>query len=135
MSDADLVKSKLAEDMLPLAFQVQMVSNVTKAVLSRVAGFEAVSMEDNEASIADCRKRLERTLDYIRQAEGKQDAFKGKEGVEIAIKLPSRELKMPGLAYMQHWVLPNYYFHVTTAYNILRMKGVPVGKMDFLGSA
>ena len=119
--------------MQPLTFQVQFACNVAKGVLSRVAGFEWVKHEDNETTTEQLKDRIERTLKLLRDAEGKQDAFEGKEEIECSVQVPSKEFKFKGLVYVSYWAIPNFYFHITTAYDILRKEGVPVGKPDFLG--
>lgn len=128
-----LLQAKLAEDMLPLVFQVQTCSNTAKAVLPRLAGIETAEMEDKEQTFEDLHARIQKTVDILKSAEGKQDAFAGKEDQEVKFMAGPYELKFTGLTYLQNFVLPNFFFHETTLYAILRKEGAPVGKMDFLG--
>jgi hypothetical protein len=128
-----LAKARLTEDMLPLTFQVQFACNVAKGVLHRVAGTEWVVMEDNETTTAQLKDRIERTLKLLHDAEGKKDAFEGKEELEVAVQVPGKEFKFSGSVYISYWCIPNFFFHITTAYDILRKEGVPLGKPDFLG--
>jgi len=120
--------------MQPLKFQVQFASNVAKAVLHRIAGHEWVTIEDNETTIDQLKERIQRTLQLLRDVEGKQADFEGKEQIEVTVPIPSRDLKFTGAVYISYWVIPNFFFHITTAYDILRKEGVPLGKPDFLGA-
>jgi hypothetical protein len=87
-------------------------------------------MEDNETSLAQLRDRVARTTAYL---EGVDPAgFEGREDAEVVLKLPSRELTFTGLSYVTDFALPNFFFHVTTAYALLRKQGVAIGKMDYL---
>ncbi|KAM0718039.1 hypothetical protein Q7P37_006371 [Cladosporium fusiforme] len=129
----DLVQKRLAEDMQPLGFQVTFLSNVAKGVQARIAGFEWVTMDDKLTTMAQLKERVQQTLEVVRTAEGKQDAFKGLEDKEVMVWVPGKELKFTALLYVQYWVIPNFYFHLTTAYDILRKEGVALGKKDFLG--
>jgi hypothetical protein len=120
--------------MQPLKFQVQFASNVAKAVLHRVAGYEWVTMEDNETTMDQLKDRVARTLEVLRSAEGKQADFEGKEQIEVTVPIPGRDaFKFSGTVYISYWAVPNFFFHITTAYDILRKEGVPLGKPDFLG--
>ncbi len=101
-------------------------------VKRRLAGKEVVSFEDKEASFADIYARIDRTLDLL--AAAKASEIDGSEGRDITITPGGRELKFKGQDYLVHWVMPNFFFHVTATYAILRHNGVEVGKMDYLGS-
>lgn len=133
VSSEQLAATRLHPDMLPLSFQVQFACNVAKGVLHRVAGTEWVVHEDNETTTAQLKDRIERTLKLLRDAEGNKDAFKGKEDTEVTVQVPGKEFKFTGTVYISYWSIPNFYFHITTAYDILRKEGVPLGKPDFLG--
>jgi hypothetical protein len=119
-----LVNSRLIDTMQPLKFQVQFASNVAKAVLHRVAGHEWVNMEDNETTMDQLKDRVARTLKVLRDAEGKQADFEGKEQIEVTVAIPNRDLKFTGAVYISYWVIPNFFFHITTAYDILRKEGM-----------
>ncbi|KAI5356762.1 hypothetical protein Slin14017_G126960 [Septoria linicola] len=134
VSSEDLVQRRLKEDMLPLSFQVQFSTNVAKGVLSKLAGLEDVKLEDNETTLAELRERVDRVAELFRAVEGRKDLFEGKEEQEITVNVPSKEFKFTGLVYLQYWVLPNFFFHITTAYDLFRQEGVPLGKRDFLGT-
>ncbi len=118
--------------MLPLARQVQIACDTAKKGAARLAGLEAPAFEDNEKTIEELRTRIARTIDYIKGIP--VSAFEGAEERDIKVPAGERTLEFKGLAYLQRWILPNLFFHVTTAYNILRHNGVEIGKRDFLGS-
>ncbi len=124
---------RLAVDMLPFSKQIQIASDGVKGCLARLAGVEIPKWDDDEASFDDLRQRVRKTLAY---AQGfAADQIAGSEGREIV--LPRRvgePLKMDGETFLKHYVLPNFYFHVTTAYALLRHAGVELGKKDYLGS-
>jgi uncharacterized protein len=127
-----LVNSRLAPDMLPLSRQVQMACDLAKNSAARLAGIEPPRFEDNEKTIDELRARIARTIDYLRGISAA--ALEGAEDRDIKVPAGERTLQFKGLAFLQRWALPNLFFHVTTAYNILRHNGVDIGKRDFLGS-
>lgn len=126
-----LVTSRLAPDMLPLSKQVQIACDTAKKGAARLAGVEAPAFEDNEKTIEDLRTRIARTIDYLKTLPA--SAFDGSEDRDIKVPAGDRTLEFKGLSYLQRWILPNLFFHVTTAYNILRHNGVEIGKRDYLG--
>ena len=126
-----LVTQRLAPDMRPLSAQIQLASDSAKGVMARLSGGAAPSMPDTEATIADLRTRISNTIDYVKSVPA--SAIDGSEEREVVLKFPNGERKFTGLAYLTGFVIPNFLFHVTTAYAILRHNGVPLGKMDFLG--
>ena len=122
---------RLAPDMLPLVAQVRIASDAAKACAARLAGQEAPKFEDNEASLPDLRQRVQKTLDYL--ASVPAAAINGSEGREIVIPMRNRDpVQLNGEVYLKHWALPNFFFHVTTSYALLRHAGVALGKGDFL---
>lgn len=128
---AVLLGSRLAPDMFNLTRQVQIACDNAKGGVARLAGVDIPKFEDNEASIAELKARIAKTLEFVNGiARNKID---GQEGRDISIPMRTRTLQMKGQPYLLHWVLPNFYFHVTTAYNLLRHNGVDIGKADFLG--
>lgn len=130
--DPDLfVNARLYPDMFPLARQVQIASDTAKGGASRLVGSEPPSWEDNEKTLPELIARAKRTVAYLETLKPAQ--FEGSEDRTIHWKTRTTEKTMPGLPYLVHQVLPNLYFHLTTAYNILRHNGVELGKMDFLG--
>jgi len=128
---AVLLGARLAPDMFPLTRQVQMMSDNAKGCCARLAGVQPPVFEDNEASFAELEARIKRTLDFIRSLKPSQ--FAGSESRAIIMKMPIGTLSFSGADYLNGWALPNFYFHYTTAYSILRHNGVPLGKMNFLG--
>lgn len=131
MPHAELLDARLHEDMKPLTYQVQRASDAAKFAAVRLGEVESVAMEDNEASFAELQDRIARTVAFLKSVP--REAIDGREEARIVIKLPNRSFEMSGRDYALGFVLPNFYFHMTTTYAILRHKGVPVGKMDFLG--
>ena len=126
-----LVNARLAPDMLPLSRQIQIASDAAKACAARLAAQEAPRFEDNESTIEELRARVSRTIDYLKSIAS--SAIEGSEERTVKIPLRERTLEMQGLPYLRNWALPNFYFHVVTAYDILRHNGVEIGKRDFLG--
>lgn len=133
IAHADLINARLIEDMLPLAGQIQRASDAAKFVGVRLGQAENVPMEDNEASFADLHARIEKTVAFLKTIPA--SAFEGRENAEVVLKTRSGETTYTGRDYLLGFALPNFYFHVTTAYAIIRHKGVPVGKMDYIGRA
>jgi uncharacterized protein len=129
---AVLLSMRLAPDMFPLTRQVQIATDIAKNAGARLTGGEAPKFEDNETSFEELDARIGRAIAYL---EGlPENAFDGAEAREIAV--PSRaygELRFDGRGYVDSFVLPNVFFHATTAYALLRHAGVPLGKADFLG--
>src|SRR5215475_12429868 len=128
-----LVNARLAPDMFPLSKQVQIACDLAKNSVARLAGLEPPRFEDNEKTIEELRARISRTVDYLKGIPA--SAFEGAEDRDIRVPAgPEKFLDFKGLDYIQRWVLPNVFFHITTAYAVLRHNGVDVGKRDFLGS-
>ena len=128
---AALVQFRLYPDMRPLTFQVQVACDMAKGCVARLSGVEAPRFEDTEQTFKDLDSRIERTLAFLRSVSASQ--MDGSEDKAVTLKTPRGDLNFQGLGYVQDFVLPNVYFHCTTAYNILRHNGVEIGKMDFLG--
>lgn len=122
--------ARLAPDMFPLTRQVQIATDHAKGASSRLAGREAPRFEDDEQSFEDLHARIGRTTDYL--ATFSAQDLGGSEEKQIELKLGGRQIAMPGLQYLLHFAMPNFYFHVTTAYDILRHNGVPLGKVTFI---
>jgi hypothetical protein len=126
-----LVTARLAPDMLPFSKQIQLTSDFAKNSMARLAGVDPPKFEDNETTMEELVARVKKTLDYI--ATVPASALEGSETRDIKIPLRDRTMEFKGLPFLQHWALPNFYFHHVTAYNLLRHNGVDVGKRDFLG--
>ncbi len=128
-----LLNARLAPDMLPLAKQVMIATDHAKGCCARLAGVDAPVFADNEATFEELQARIKRTLDFIGGLKAKQ--FEGSETKAIVMKIPVGTLNFDSaLDYMNGWALPNFYFHLTTAYSILRHNGIELGKGDFLGA-
>lgn len=122
---------RLAPDMLPLSAQVQIACDTAKGCGARLAGIEAPKMEDNETTLQELVARIQATVDFLKTL--KREQIEGSEEKHIVLKFPNTSFEFKGLNYLLGFVQPNFYFHVTTAYNILRHCGVEIGKMDYLG--
>lgn len=129
---AVLVNSRLAPDMLPLSKQVQIACDVAKNSIARLAGLEPPRFEDNEKTMEELKARIAKTIDYLQSVA--PAALEGSEDRDIKVPAGERTLEFKGLAFLQRWAIPNVFFHVTTAYNILRHNGVEIGKRDYLGN-
>ena len=129
---AVLLGWRLAPDMFALARQVQIATDHAKGCCARLAGVEVPKYADEETTFADLRARIARTIDFVESFEPSD--IDGSEDRGITITAGGRELRFKGQQYLVTFVLPNFYFHVTTAYNILRHCGVPIGKRDFMGA-
>jgi hypothetical protein len=127
-----LLQARLYPDMFTFTRQVQIASDFVKATPARLAGAEVPKWEDNEQSFAELQARIQRALDFIGGFSREQ--FAGAETRAIEIKTPVRTLNFDGRDYLLKFALPNFYFHVTMAYAILRHNGVEIGKLDFLGA-
>lgn len=126
-----LIDARLAADMRPLAAQFQMASDSAKNAMARLAGIEAPSMPDTEESFAELRDRCAKTIAFIESVDPALVA--GSEDRAVTLKFPNgMGYSFAGTAYLTGFALPNFFFHVTTAYAILRAQGVSLGKPDFL---
>ena len=128
---AVLLGSRLAPDMFPLTRQVQIACDMAKGAAARLSGTEIPSFADTESSIAELKGRIAKTLDFANGIAAAK--FDGSEDREVVIALRSGELRFQGLNYLRDFAMPNVYFHVATAYLILRHNGVEIGKNDFIG--
>jgi hypothetical protein len=126
-----LLNARLAPDMYPLVRQVQIASDSVKGCAARLAGIDIPSYADSESSFAELQARIAKTQAFLGSVTAAQ--LEGSEGKSITLNFPGTELKFTGQEYLLHFVLPNFYFHLTTAYAILRHNGLDIGKMDFLG--
>ena len=125
-----LLAARLAPDMLPLTRQVQIAADIAKNTVARLAGQEPPRFEDTETTIEQLRARLARTIDFLSGVPA--SALEGSETREVKLPAGERTLQFTGLELLRRWAIPNVFFHVTTAYAILRHNGVDLGKRDFL---
>lgn len=127
----DLVEARLAPDMHPFKRQIQIASDAAKGCAARLSGSEAPSFPDSEQTFDELRQRITKTLDYLKSFKPAQ--FDGAEDRHIVINTPHRNFEMNGRDFATSYALPNFFFHVTTAYGLLRHKGIDIGKADYLG--
>ena len=125
-----LLAARLAPDMLPFTRQVLIACDAAKNGIARISGVEAPKFEDNESTFGELRARIQKTLDYLGKVPA--GAVDGKEETEFTFPVGKATRTMKGQAYLTTWVLANFFFHVTTAYAILRHNGVDLGKSDYL---
>jgi hypothetical protein len=126
-----LPATRLIADMLPLSSQVQIACDTAKGAAARLAGVEIPKHPDTEATLEELKARVTKTLDFVKTIKPAQ--LEGAETREVVLQFPSTTLKFNGLNYLTNFVLPNFFFHVTTTYALLRQNGVDIGKRDFLG--
>ncbi|WP_437781717.1 DUF1993 domain-containing protein [Sorangium sp. So ce1097] len=126
-----LLDARLAPDMLSLTRQVQIATDVAKGCGGRLAGVDVPKYEDNESSFDELQARIAKTIAFLNGLRPEQ--IDGSEDRDVTIPTRNQPLTFKGLPYLLYFVLPNFYFHVTTAYAILRHNGLDVGKMDYLG--
>ena len=124
--------ARLAPDMLPFARQIQIATDNAKGAACRLAGREVPSWADEEKSFEELQGRIAKARDLLKGL--KAEEFAGAESRAITLKLRAGEVNFDGIGYLTRFALPNFFFHVTTAYDILRHLGVPLGKPDFLGN-
>ncbi|CAN5382519.1 DUF1993 family protein [soil metagenome] len=131
LEEATFIDARLAPDMLNFAKQVQIASDAAKGGIARLAGIEAPAFADNEATFADLKERIAKTVAFIKSVPAED--VDGSEEKHIVLKIRDTEMTFAGQPYLLHFVLPNFFFHVTIAYALLRQNGVELGKMDYLG--
>jgi len=129
-----LLQFRLAPDMLPFTRQILIACDGPKNGMARISGVEAPKFEDNEATFPELKARIQKTLDYLDSVPAEK--VDGTEDKDITFPIGRDKTRtMKAEAYLKHWVLPNFYFHITTAYAILRNNGVELGKADYLAGA
>jgi hypothetical protein len=132
LADATLTGYRLFPDMLPMATQVQIACDTAKGVVARLAGVEIPVFDDSEKTLADLKARVVKTIAFIQSVTPEQ--IDGTEDKDIVTKRGEKETHYKGMQFLLGHAVPNFYFHITTAYNILRHNGVEIGKRDFLGN-
>lgn len=128
---ATLVDARLAPDMFTLAGQVQSASDASKLAAARIAGITAPGFPDTETTYEELQARVAKTLDFLGTVERSQ--IDGSEERTVVVKARGTEMHFTAQRYLLQFALPNFFFHLTTAYGVLRHSGVPVGKLDYLG--
>ena len=124
--------ARLAPDMLPLSTQIQIACDAAKFCVARLAGVEAPAFADDEKTLDELRQRVRKTIDYLQSVPAAQ--IDGSDAREISVPRRAGAITMTGEAYLKSFALPNFFFHVTTTYALLRHNGVELGKADFLGA-
>lgn len=128
-----LLQARLAPDMFPLLKQVQIAADFSRGVTARLAGVEVPTVAGQEKSFADLDLLLSQTIAFLDSVNASQ--FEGKESADIVLRPGTpKEKKLSGQTYLANYGLPQFFFHVTTAYDILRHNGLPIGKRDFMGA-
>ncbi|MDP5238722.1 DUF1993 domain-containing protein [Uliginosibacterium sp. 31-16] len=129
---SELLTARLYPDMFAFTRQVQIACDFAKGTVARLAGVEVPGYTDTEQSFIELHARIAKTIAFVESIPAA--SIDGSEGRDITLKAGQRELSFKGLDYLTAYALPNFYFHVTTAYNILRHNGVEIGKRDYLGA-
>ncbi len=130
---AELVNARLAPDMFPLSRQVQIATDHAKGMAARLAGRDAPKYEDNETTVEALKARIAKTMDFVSAVEVAE--IEGSAERQVSLTVGGKPMSFTGQRYLMHFALPNFFFHATTAYAILRSKGVALGKQDFMGAA
>lgn len=131
IAHADLLEARLFEDMAPLIAQIQRASDTARFTAGRVGQQEIAPIADTEASFDDLQTRIAATIAALKAVP--TTCMDGRDDAEVILKTPKQDVSFTGKSYVLNFAVPNFFFHITTAYDILRYKGVPVGKLDFLG--
>ncbi|MFZ5600868.1 MAG: DUF1993 domain-containing protein [Pseudomonadota bacterium] len=124
---------RLAPDMLPFSSQVQIACDTAKGCGGRLAGVDMPKFDDNEKTLPELKQRVLKTIDFLKTLTPEQ--IDGSEDKQIVLKFPNSTFEFTGMNYVLGFAQPNFYFHCTTAYSILRHCGVEIGKMDYLGQS
>lgn len=131
LDPAELTQARLAPDMLPLARQIHIATDGAKGAGARLAGVEIPSYPDTETTFPELRARIARTIDFLKDLD--PAAFTGAEDRQVELKVGGSTIPFSGRDFLLTFALPNFFFHIVTAYDILRHKGVAIGKRDYLG--
>lgn len=127
------LNARLAPDMYPLTRQVQIACDMVKGCAARLAGLEVPSYDDTEKTFPELQERISKTIAYVKSVEAAR--IDGSEERKVVLKIRGKETEFLGQPYLLYFVIPNVYFHITTAYAILRHNGVDLGKADYMGRA
>jgi hypothetical protein len=130
---AAIVESRLAPDMFPFTRQIQTASDAAKGAAARLAGIAAPSFPDEETTFPDLKARLAKTIAFLETVKPEQ--IDGREAATIELPVPGRTLTFTAKDFLFNFALPNFFFHVVTAYGLMRKEGAPLGKMDYLAGA
>jgi len=125
------INARLAPDMFPLVKQIQIATDMVKLGLGRLAEVKAPSFEDNEITFSDLQKRIKKTVSFLNKIKAKQMESSESKKIEFKVRINNFKFKN-GQIYLQEWIIPHFFFHITTTYAILRANGVKLGKRDFV---
>jgi hypothetical protein len=128
---ADLLEARLFHDMAPLTAQIQRASDASRFTVKRISGRDIPEMPDTETSFDELEARIAATIAFLKTVPA--ESMNGREGAPVEVKTPNVTLQFTGRSFVLDFVIPNFFFHVTTAYALLRHKGVPIGKRDYIG--
>jgi hypothetical protein len=128
---SELIEARLAPDMHPFPRQIQITSDIAKLAAARFAQMDPPSFPDTETTFPELQQRIRKTIDYLKSVP--REKFDGAEDRTITLKFPQGEMQFTGRDFVTNFALSNFFFHVTTAYDILRHKGIEIGKRDYLG--
>ena len=131
IDDTAFVEARLFPDMFTFARQIRIATDMAKGAGARLAGIDIPKFDDHEKTLPELKARLRKAIDFLQTLTPAQ--IDGSENKTISLTAGGNSFTFKGVDYLQSWVLPNFFFHVTTAYNLLRHGGVEIGKMDFLG--
>ncbi|WP_375194506.1 DUF1993 family protein [Sphingobium sp.] len=126
-----LTSARLIDDMAPLTAQVQFASDSAKGAIIRIGELDPLPMPDTEQSFAQLQERIAKTIAFLESVP--RERIDGREDAQVVLKTPRGDFSFTGRSHALGFALPNFYFHVTTAYALLRQAGVPIGKLDYLG--
>ncbi|KFY90229.1 hypothetical protein V498_06086 [Pseudogymnoascus sp. VKM F-4517 (FW-2822)] len=129
--ESALIDARIIEDMKPLTYQIQRISDTAKGLAVRMGKVAPVAMADEEKTFPELQERIAKTIAVLESVDPK--SFEGIESKEVILSVPSGDQKFTGLSYVNTFAVPNFYFHMCMVYAILRKEGVPVGKLDYLG--
>ena len=131
IDESVFINARLAPDMLPLSKQIQIGTDMVRLGIGRLAEVKAPSFKDNETSFADLQKRIQKTISFLSKIKSKQMDNSNLKKIEFSIGKRAFKFKN-GYMYLSNWIIPHFFFHMTTAYDILRANGVNLGKRDFV---
>jgi hypothetical protein len=126
-----LIQSRLSPDMQPFSFQIKMATFAAHNTVARLAGLQEIGIQDNDTTFPELKARIDKTLAFLKTVKPEQ--LEGSEERTIQLKMGPREMAFKGRAYLLHFAQLNFFFHVTTAYALLRHNGLDLGKRDFIG--
>ena len=132
IAEAQIVEGRLAPDMFPLPRQIQIATDIAKGAVARLTGQTPPSWADDETTLAEFKARVAKAIAYVGSIP--PEAFEGAEGRTIELKASGRDLRFDGTSFLLRFALPNFFFHVTTTYGILRAQGVKLAKPNFFGA-